>query len=92
MNTGVGPAPSRQSQVSQELDHCNAARNNLHEVIDELEKRLHPILRMDPQPPGQSGDKEAQPLVGLAQAVRESAQDIEVWTGRLRSLLSRIEL
>lgn len=89
------PAVSTEAKISEvELELTNLAqeRQILDERLQELEKRLEPVLA---QRPGQEGSTSGTPepiRVPLAQRIHDQAMNLSAMNAQLAHLLNRIEL
>jgi len=87
---GMATAPKQEPQTARELNTLDKAQTHLSEVISQLESRLSPILRKDPE--GKDKAKEEQNLCDLAGDIRNKRKITDNQIGAIESILSRIEL
>jgi hypothetical protein len=89
----MGSTPeAKQSQVNEQTTELQGAIGNLESNIDELEKRLEPILRtMLPDPEVKVGTPEIS-LVGHAERLREQNRRVFRLAVRIKNMIHRCEL
>ncbi len=86
-----GPTPI--NAIPREFADLASSTNELHTVLDEVEKRLEGIRT--PQPPNTGAIENAKPqppVSGIALSLREQRERVGYAVMRLRALLSQIEL
>ena len=88
--TGVANKPQRPSQVSEQSGNVSGAINRLADTISDLGDKLPRVLRDEPE--NESVSEKDEELVALAHDLRVNANDINVQTNRLRSMIERLEL
>lgn len=95
MNTGLSqtlkPEPTRQGQVSEQLERGQSLGEKLHSAIQRLGGRLESIIRCEPTC-GEDSPKEPCDSVGLAEILREQNRKTEYAIERINSLIERCEL
>jgi len=89
----VATAASRQSQVSEALEHLGHVVNELEGEVGEVEERFSTVLRPTNPMPGEGKTlKEAEERVRLAGAIQEMTDRVVRQVRRLREIRDRAEL
>lgn len=92
LNSGAGTA-ERRSQIKEGMEVLNAAVQSTMDSIQELERRLYPVLiRNEPSPACGWGLEDAQPLVPLANELRDLHVTASGSNVRVIDILQRLEL
>lgn len=92
MSTGITEGPTKQTQVSTEIQRQANQSGELQEVVDKLEARLANVVTECPDEAIQEPEPDTRTLVLLAGEIAASNGGTQKCILRLRSLLSRIEL
>ena len=88
---GEANGAKRESQITIELKGLEDASDRLQNAVSEMMNRLTPVVH--PEPPKVSGgDINKEPLVPMAQGLREIRERIESQSCCLEDLLVRLEL
>lgn len=84
--------PKREPQAVVAMRRLNNANDRLRGLLDQMEKRLDPVL--SPEPPQQCAPQEKQPnlLAGLPNAMEIQASSIDENCDRLKRMLNRLEV
>jgi hypothetical protein len=84
---------SRQPAVVEEITHVSCSVDVVHQMVNELEKRLEPILRREePSPEGPKDPSVPPPRTPIGDAIRDINSKVEVEVRRLKVILQRIEV
>lgn len=84
--------PQRQSQIIEELTCLDSVTQRVQSLACDLEQRLSLILREScPEPPELCGNK-LEPVVPLAQSIKEVAHKARTTEEYLHSILDRLEI
>lgn len=84
-------APQRLPQVAESFDALERTVEAHLKLCAELEQRLAPVLRNEPEAT-ESGSKPEQTVVGLAQRINETTGRLHRLANSYNSILRRLEL
>jgi len=95
MNENIGgltstTPPKQLSEVEQQFNYCNKARENLGTLIETLEDRLAPILRKISS--GEAIGSKEEELTPLANEIKKFGSVMEIFSNRIKSILERLEI
>ena len=91
-STEVLETCAKASQVTEQIGAINAAMESLQAVVTQLEERLTDVSREEIKGDKASNEPPKKELVPLATKIRMATDDVRSQTGRIASLLDRLEL
>jgi hypothetical protein len=91
--TGTATAPQREPQVSSSFIQLEEALKSAEEVMSVLEKRLDNsgVIRNEPEEAGKPSQAEPS-VVGMAERITRASRDVSRLSGRIQSILRRLEI
>lgn len=90
--TATLTAPARQPQVAEAFDVLENSIEALAMNCADIEKRIDPVLRHEPEATGAGQTEAVATVVGVAQRINDSSDRIHRLNNQLNSILRRLEL
>lgn len=86
-------APQREPQVLSAFGSLDEAIKSAEEVMSVLEKRLDNsgVIRNEPEEAGKTSQPEPS-VVGMAERITQASRDVSRLSGRVQSILRRLEI
>jgi hypothetical protein len=89
--TPVGGSPRTMSEFEREANRLSMCVTHLHEVIQDLAKKLSPVLRGIPEV-AKNAEKAPTPETQHAQYLQKKSDEVEMANTALHQLISALEI
>ena len=91
-SVGLAGATTKESPTEREIMQLGKATSELSALANDLENRLTPVLRQQPESKSINEGVPIEPLTALPSAIREQKDSVGYAISVLRSILNRLEL